>query len=872
MSGAGVPAYARNSTYTESGVGPLYWCAYENSYQNNAPISQERFLNNVDWVAENFKSYGYDTVCTDGWIENSTKTNSNGYVTSYNDGWTDTWSDLNSYCNNAGLKLGVYYNPLWVTPAAVADGSKTVIGTNYKIGDIVDTTYFYPGANPSGLTGDRFNYTGGNGANTLYWVDVAKNGAEEYVKGYVNYFKNIGVKMLRIDFLSWYESGADHGTTVGRAHGLDEYETALKWIYEAAGDDMEISLVMPNLYNNGTTELSYGDMARVNEDCGTGGWARFSDLNRGKHYSDWSQYSNAFDGLVYWSQYFGTGKMVPDADMLRLNTFSSDAERKSAVSLCALSGAPIDIADQYDTIGDSAWIYQNSELLNLRSSNFVAKPISADPANVNSQIWKGELSNGTWVVGLFNRESTPQQRSVDFSTVLGLTGAATIRDLWEHSNLGNMTSYSTTLAAHSCVVLKISGTQGAAATGNISNPGFEKGDITGWTATGSNFGVDSDDVNTGKYKCYFWSTQAYTQKISQTVTGLTNGEYTVSAYVKQNTGTPNTCRMELSDYGGSTAYTNISSGSNYQKIYGTVDVTNGEVTIAFYEDAPADTNLQIDDVQIARTGSIANSGFEKGSATEWTATGSNYGVDSNDVYSGSYKCYFFSSSAYTQKLSQTISGLSDGMYNVMAYVKQNTGTPNICRMELSDFGGSTVYTDISHGSAYQKVTGMVNVTNGKVTIAFYEDAPANTNLQIDDVQIVPTGRIENQGFETGGIDGWIVTGPNYGVDAADVKTGNYKCYFYSDSAFTQKIEQTVTGVSNGTHTVTAYVKQNTGSPVLCRMELSNYGGNTVYINISGGSNYAKISGTVNVTNGQVNIAFYESATGSNLQIDDVEFS
>lgn len=49
--------------------------------------------------------------------------------------------------------------------------------------------------------------------------------------------------------------------------------------------------------------------------------------------------------------------------------------------------------------------------------------------------------------------------------------------------------------------------------------------------------------------------------------------------------------------------------------------------------------------------------------------------------------------------------------------------------------GSTVYTPITHGTAYQKITGSVYVTNGQTNIAFYENAPANTNLQIDDVEI-----------------------------------------------------------------------------------------------------------------------------------------
>lgn len=289
----------------------------------------------MDWVANNFRSHGYDMICTDGWIEDSTRTNSNGYITHYNDNWTMTWQDLRNYYN----ALGVYYNPLWVTPSAVNDISKTVIGTNIKVGDIVDKNYVYPGFNPQNLPGDRFGYLfNRSNDKTLYWVDVARPGAKEYIQGYVKYFKDMGVRYLRIDFLSWYEDGMDKGTMVGRNHGRNNYMTALQWIREAAGTDMELSLVMPHLYNNGELELQNGDMARINEDCWTGSWFRFSDMDRGIKRSGWSQYANAFDGLIYWSKFFGKGKMIADADMLRLNTFANDSERMAAVSLCAMEG------------------------------------------------------------------------------------------------------------------------------------------------------------------------------------------------------------------------------------------------------------------------------------------------------------------------------------------------------------------------------------------------------------------------------------------------------------------------------------------------------------------------------------------------------
>jgi hypothetical protein len=266
---------------------------------------------------------------------------------------------------------------------------------------------------------------------------------------------------------------------------------------------------------------------------------------------------------------------------------------------------------------------------------------------------------------------------------------------------------------------------------------------------------------------------------------------------------------------------------------------------------------------------VINPGFESGNADGWTATGSTYGIDTNDVYDGSYKCYFWSSTAFTQKIEQTVTNLPNGTYLVSAMVKQSTGTPTLCRMELSGYGGTVLYTDIPHGTNYSQISNMVTVTNGQLNIAFYEDAPGNTNLQIDEISITPCVAVQNYGFESGNTTGWATTGSSYGVDTSDVYQGNYKCYFWNSNSYTQKLEQTITGLSNGIHSVTAWVKQDSGTPSLCRMELTNYGGAVVYSNVPHGNDYVQISGQVYVTNGQLTISFYEDATNANLLIDNV---
>ena len=137
--------------------------------------------------------------------------------------------------------------------------------------------YVNNGENEKEITGDRFSYPNGEDR-ALYWVDVDRSGAKEYVQGYVQYFIDCHVDFLRIDFISWYEDGMDKGRKIGRDHGSANYRKVLEWIKEAAGDQIMISLVMPHLKNNGENEFGMGQMARINEDSGTGGWDTFSNF------------------------------------------------------------------------------------------------------------------------------------------------------------------------------------------------------------------------------------------------------------------------------------------------------------------------------------------------------------------------------------------------------------------------------------------------------------------------------------------------------------------------------------------------------------------------------------------------------------------
>ncbi len=444
-SAAGQPAPS-TPAFRPGGAGPLYWSTYGYEFTKNTLIPETVWKANVDWVAATFRDYGYTMVCTDGWIDNTQRITPNGYIVSQADNWVHDWAWWANYLKTKGLELGVYYNPLWATRSAVTNPSVTVIGRpDVRVADIV---------NP----GDYFD-----GGGLLQWVDTTRDGAEEYVKGYVAYFRQLGAVFLRIDFLAWYEVGFDQSAgTVGVAHGRDSYLLALEWMREAAGD-MQLSLVMPNLFDHGSGERQYGDLVRIDNDASFGGWFHLSD-SRQTWQPEWSQWDNPFLGFTGFADISGRGQMILDGDPLIMQSFANDRERQSAINLFTMAGAPIAITDRVDTIGKSAHIFQNPEVLALRRAGVVGKPVFSsshgfeyDPSSRDPERWIGQLPDGSWAVALFNRKDGPGTRtkSINFAAVLGFTGPAAVRDLWAHKNLGSMTSYKVTLAPHASVLLSV---------------------------------------------------------------------------------------------------------------------------------------------------------------------------------------------------------------------------------------------------------------------------------------------------------------------------------------------------------------------------------------------------------------------------------
>ena len=534
------------TAWRKGGPGPLYWSTYGYSNAKNAQIPESVWQANIDWVAEELAPHGYKMVCTDGWIDGDQDVTSHGYIKSLSDDWEHDWAWWADYLDKRGMQLGVYYNPLWATKSAVTDRSVKVVGRpDVAVADIVNT-------------GDFFD-----GGGQLQWVDASRDGAEEYVRGYVEYFRDLGAVFLRIDFLGWYEIGYDQNEgTIGTGHGRESYVRALQWMREGAGTDMQLSLVMPNLFDHAAAERLYGDLVRIDNDATFGQWYHLSG-GRQTWQPIWSQWNNPFLGFTGFSDVSGHGQLVLDGDPLLLSTFTTDTERRTAVNLFTVAGAPIAVGDQYDTIGGNADLYTNPEVLSVRRAGLVGKPLSSNPhaydydqTSRDPERWIGQLPDGSWVVGLFNRTDGPgpSKRTIDFAAAMGLTEPAKVRDLWAHQDLGAFSTWGVTLAPHASALVTVTPQEKAryqAEVGALGGSARFDNTFGGHTAMGYVTGLDTPGSSLAIAVAV---DKPGTHRLTWRVANATGGPVSLSVSAR-NPDTGSTTGAATLDVGSSTSWT-----------------------------------------------------------------------------------------------------------------------------------------------------------------------------------------------------------------------------------------------------------------------------------------------------------------------------
>jgi arabinogalactan endo-1,4-beta-galactosidase len=120
----------------------------------------------------------------------------------------------------------------------------------------------------------------------------------------------------------------------------------------------------------------------------------------------------------------------------------------------------------------------------------------------------------------------------------------------------------------------------------LENPGFETGDFAPWTVEGSIDAVDisneAANIHEGDYALHYWLGEPFEFTVSQTITGLENETYYLSAWI-QGGGEEETLQLSVSGYGGDTLTVDIRNTGWQEWKNPTIEditITNGECTIS----------------------------------------------------------------------------------------------------------------------------------------------------------------------------------------------------------------------------------------------------------------------------------------------------
>jgi hypothetical protein len=141
----------------------------------------------------------------------------------------------------------------------------------------------------------------------------------------------------------------------------------------------------------------------------------------------------------------------------------------------------------------------------------------------------------------------------------------------------------------------------------VGNPGFESGDFTAWTVEGSTNAVDISNeavnIHEGDYALHYWLDTPFEFAVTQTLTGLDNGVYTLSAWI-QGGGGEGTLQLLARDCGGEPLTLDISNTGWQQWQNPTlpdIAVANGECTIGLKVVSSGGSWAFFDEVEFVQT-------------------------------------------------------------------------------------------------------------------------------------------------------------------------------------------------------------------------------------------------------------------------------
>jgi alpha-galactosidase len=252
------------------------------------------------------------------------------------------------------------------------------------------------------------------------------------------------------------------------AWGVDYVK--VDWCYTPGYDAPSSYAVMRDALLNAGRPIvfsicNWGEQSPWNWGPSTGNlWRTTGDIQ-----DSWNSFTGILDSNAGHAASAGPGGWN-DPDMLIVGLYGSngvggtgmtDTEYQAHFSLWSLMAAPLIMGNDLTN-------------MNTATRNILMNPeviaVDQDPLGVQGskvvdngglQVWSKKLSGtGTRAVVLFNRTATPASITAHWSDLGLAPGSASVRDLWARADRGSFSnSYTTSVAPHGVVMLKVVGTE-----------------------------------------------------------------------------------------------------------------------------------------------------------------------------------------------------------------------------------------------------------------------------------------------------------------------------------------------------------------------------------------------------------------------------
>jgi hypothetical protein len=388
------------------------WSSWSSMQRN---VTAAKIEEQARVLAARLKQYGYTRVNIDsGWC-NGYDTNGEIYPNHFDPygrplpnpyEFPDGIAAVAAYLHSLGLKFGIYLTPGLKIP--VWEANCRIFGTTNTVRQIAD---------PS-RSGSKFRHDGPMAFRGSYAIDYSKPGAQEYVQSEADLFASWGVDFIKIDW-SGVRGGAQ---PVDDRPEIEHWAIALKrtgrpiWLELSGGQDVH--------YADFWTKYASG--CRIDGDVEV-----FKpDL------TNWRHILARFRDAPKWASYAGPGYWN-DMDSLEIGNGDRDglnpAERQTAMTLWCVSCSPLYTGADLTHLDSADFqMLTNGEAIAIDQAGRVATPISQA---ARQQVWRVKNADGSWTVALFNLADAPANVTVGWND-LKFQGAAKVRDLWRHQDLG----------------------------------------------------------------------------------------------------------------------------------------------------------------------------------------------------------------------------------------------------------------------------------------------------------------------------------------------------------------------------------------------------------------------------------------------------